>query len=402
MLACATEVAVQRSYDVIVIGGGVVGLTTAAQLRGLGAGSVALLERAHLGAGESGGAAGLLRQHDAHPRAMSLAAASRAEFASFQERTGRDIGYRACGVLFVVAAEERPAVEPNVAMQAQAGVPVSLLEAEELRKLEPRGRFEDAIAVWEPGAACIEPVRTLGALGAEATRLGVEIELGIEVLSIVTEASDAVRRVSGVETSQGLIAARQVVLAAGAWSARLASSTGVELPLEVVRRSRALVHPPVDFGDAHPALVDVPGDFCALPSPAGTYVAPLHAPRPAGVDPDTCDPGASGEFLLELRARLQRRLPAYGRSILAGGGSVPCCVCPDQVPVAGAPAGLEGLFVASGCGADPFGTGPALARGLAEFVVHGTTRSLDLDFFDPERFRRRSAHATVPRYGLIG
>jgi sarcosine oxidase subunit beta len=402
VIACALEVAVQRSYDVIVIGGGVLGLTAATQLRLLGAGSVALLERSHLGAGESGVASGLLRQHDSHPRAFSLAAAGLAEFASLQERTGRDIGFRQRGMLFVVAAEERPALEATILLQSQSGLQVSLLDADELRKLEPRGRFDDAVAAWEPTAAWIDPVRTLGALGAEATRLGVDIELGVEVLAIVTEAGDAVRRVSGLETSQGLIAARQLVAAAGPWTARLAATAGVELPLGMVRRSRALLHPPVDFGDDHLVLADVPHDFCAVPAPAGTHIARLHGGHEVGADPETCDPGTSGEFLQEVRARVQRRLPAYGRSILDGGGSVVCCISPDSLPVAGAPAGVEGFFVVAGCGADPFGAGPALARGLAEFVVHGATRSLDLDLFDPERFRRRLGAPAVTRYGLIG
>ena len=392
----------QRSYDVIVIGGGVLGLAAATQLRLLGAGSVALLERSHLGAGESGAATGLLRLHDAHPRTLPLVAASIAEWAAFEERTGRGLGFRRQGMLFVVAAEDRPALEAVLLLQTQAGVQVSGLDAEELRKLEPRARFEDAVAAWEPAAAWIDPVRTLGALGAEATRLGVDIELGVEVQAVVTEAADAVRRVSGVDTSQGLIAARQVVAAAGPWTARLAATAGVELPLETLRRSRALLYPPVDFGAGHAALADVPHDFCAVPDPAGTRVARLALTPASAADPETCDAGASGEFLHEIRRRVQRRLPAYGRSILGGGGSVPCCITPDRLPMAGAPAGVEGFFVLSGCGDDPFGVGFALARGLAEFVVHGTTRSLDLDFFDPERFRRHLAHPMVSRYGLIG
>ena len=125
----------QGSYDVVVIGGGVMGLATALHLRQMGAGSVALLERRFLGAGESGKSGAILRQHYSHVQTIRMARASLAEFATFQERTGRDIGFRRSGMLFLVPLADRESLEANVRLQQSEGVATSVLDAEALREL---------------------------------------------------------------------------------------------------------------------------------------------------------------------------------------------------------------------------------------------------------------------------
>jgi sarcosine oxidase subunit beta len=393
---------VQRSYDAVVIGGGVMGLMTATHLRALGAGSVALLERRHLGAGESGKSGAILRQHYSHSQTIRMARTSLAEFASFQERTGRDIGFRRLGMLFVVPASERPALEANVALQQREGVQTQILDADGLRALEPRGRFEDVVAAWEPEAAYVDPVRTVGAFGAEAVRLGVDLQLGCEVIAVVTEADGPGRRVTGVETSQGLLATRQVVAATGPWSLRLLEGLGVELPLEVVRPQQAFLRPPADFGEDHPIVADLPNEVYYKPESGGTRVGMMSYDQDERVDPDAYDESVDGTFLRDARSRVQRRLPAYARAVVWGGGSGLYTVTPDAQAVIGPLAGLEGFVLVTGFSGHGFKLSPAVGRGVAELIVHGVTTALDLDFFDPERFRRKLAHGSGYRYKILG
>lgn len=392
----------QRSYDVVVIGGGIMGLMTAVHLRLLGAGSVALLERRYLGAGSSGKSGAILRQHYSHVQTIRMARASLQEFAGFQERTGRDIGFRRTGMLFILPETERPLLEANLQLQQQEGVQTELLNAEALRQLEPRGRFEEVIAAWESEAASVDPVRTVGGVGAEAMRLGVDLQLGCEVTAIVTEPDGPGRRVTGVETSQGLLATRQVVAAAGPWSSHLLASIDLELPLEVVRPEQAFLRPPADFGDDHPIVADLPNEVYYKPEPSGTRVGSISYDRDARVDPDRYDESASDAFLREARARIQRRLPAYSRAVVWGGGSGLYTVTPDAQAVIGPIDGIDGVVVATGFSGHGFKLSPAVGRGVAELIVHGTSRSLDLDFFDPMRFRRQSAHTSGYRYKILG
>jgi sarcosine oxidase subunit beta len=393
----------QRSYDVVVIGGGVMGLMTAAHLRQLGAGRVVLVERRHLGAGESGKSGAILRQHYSHVQTVRMARHSLQEFASFQERTGRDIGFRRMGMLFIAAAAERAALDANVRLQQAEGVQTSLLESGDLRALEPRGRFDDVVAAWEPEAGSVDPVRTVGAMGAEAARLGVEIVLGCEVTAVHVEPGGDGRRVVGVETTQGRVATRQVVAATGPWSARLLAAAGVDVPLEVVRPEQAFLRPPADFGDDHPIVADLPNEVYYKPEGGTTRVGRIAYDDDARVDPDAYDEGVAGAFLHECRQRVQRRLPAYARAVLWGGGAALYTITPDGQAVIGPIGGLEGFVLVTGFSGHGFKLSPAVGRGVAEFVANGTTKLLDLDFFDPERFRRaQPSRAGGYRYKILG
>ena len=392
----------QRAYDVVVIGGGVMGLAIAAQLRSQGAGSVVLLERSFLGAGESGKSGAILRQHYSHVQTIRMARSSLAEFAGFQERTGRDIGFRRTGMLFLVPAADRESLAANVALQKAEGVQVELLDAEGLRGLEPRGRFEDVGAAWEPEAAHVDPVRTVGAFGAEATRLGVDVQIGCEVVGIVVEEEAGARRVSGVETSAGRIATRSIVAATGPWSSRLLQAIGIEMPLEVVRPQQAFLRPPVDFGDDHPIIADLPNEVYFKPEGGATRVGQIAYDHDDRVDPDDYDEGVASEFVHDARARVAKRLPAYGRAVLWGGGSGLYTITPDAHAVIGPLPGLEGFVLVTGFSGHGFKLSPAVGRGVAEFVLNGSTRALDLDFFDPDRFRRRQHLSSGYRYKILG
>jgi sarcosine oxidase subunit beta len=394
---------VQRSYDVVVIGGGVMGLMTAAHLRQLGAGRVVLVERRFLGAGESGKSGAILRQHYSHVQTIRMARYSLQEFATFQERCGRDIGFRRLGMLFIAPASDRAALEANVALGRSEGVETSILEPDDLRALEPRGRFDDVVAAWEPEAGYVDPVRTVGAFGAEAARLGVEIALGCEVTAVHVEPGGDGRRVVGVETTQGRVATRQVVAATGPWSGRLLAALGVDVPIEVVRPEQAFLRLPADFGDDHPIVADLPNEVYYKPEGGATRVGSISYDDDARVDPDDYDEGVSTAFLHEARRRVQRRLPAYARAVLWGGGGALYTITPDGQAAIGPVAGVEGFILVTGFSGHGFKLSPAVGRGVAELVAHGTTRELDLDFFDPQRFRRvQPARAGGYRYKILG
>src|SRR5262245_66311574 len=115
------------------------GLMTAANLRQLGAGRVVLIERRFLGAGESGKSGAILRQHYSHVQTIRMARYSLQEFATFQERCGRDIGFHRLGMLFIAPAEDGAALEANGALGRAKGVETSILETVEMRAIRQRG-----------------------------------------------------------------------------------------------------------------------------------------------------------------------------------------------------------------------------------------------------------------------
>jgi sarcosine oxidase subunit beta len=392
-----------RGHDVVVIGGGVMGLCAARELRRLGAGRVALLERRFLGAGESGKSGAILRQHYSHAETIRMARASLQEFAGFRERTGHDIGFERPGMLFLAPVREREALEANVRLQQAEGVQVSVLDAEALRELEPRGRYDDVVAAWEPEAAFVDPMRTLAAFGAEAARAGVTLLLGCEARRILVEDEGGARRVRGVDTDQGRLEAAVVVAAAGPWSSRLLEPLSGTLPLEVVRPQQAFLRPPGDFGPPHPIVADLAHEVYYKPEGATTRVGSISYDADERIaDPDRYDESVSDAFLREARSRVARRLPAYEKAVLWGGGSGLYTVTPDAHAAIGPLAGVEGVVVVTGFSGHGFKLSPVVGRGVAESVVHGRATSFDMGFFDPGRFERASGIGTSYRYKILG
>ncbi len=393
----------RRNYDVVVIGGGIMGLAIARELRELGAGSVALLERTFLGAGESGKSGAILRAHYSHRVTIRMARDSLGVFARYAENTGHDIGFVRRGMLFLVPEAERSALEANVRLQQSEGVETSILDAAALRELDPRARTDGVVAAWEPGAAFVDPIRTLGAFAAEAARAGVEIHLGCPVLGVRTAGAAGERRVEGVETEGGNVGCPLVVAATGPWSSQLLRHLGVELPLEVVRPQQAFLGPPADFGAPHPIVADMPNEVYYKPEGPWTRVGSIAYDQDERVaNPDSYDEGVSREFLGDCKQRLARRYPAYQNAVIWGGGSGLYTVTPDAHAVIGALEGLAGFVLVTGFSGHGFKLAPSVGRGVAEWVTRGQAQAFDMGFFAPRRFSAAAHIATSYKYKILG
>lgn len=390
-----------RNFDVVVVGGGVMGLFIAIELRRQGVASVALFERRFLGAGSSGKSGAILRQHYSHVQTIRMARASLFEFAGFAERTGLDIGFARTGMLFIAPEDEHAALESNVTLQREQGVQVTLLDAEGLRDLLPHGRYERVVAAWEPEAGYVDPVLTVGALGAEASRLGVHVFEGVEVTAV--RATPDGGRVVGVDTSDGHAGAGALVAAAGPWSARLAATLGLSLPLEVVRPEQAFLRPPASQQPPHPVVADLPNAVYYKPEPGATRVGNISYDDDERInDPDDYDESVSHEFLRECRRRVARRFSDYERAVLWGGGSALYTVTPDAHALIGPLASFENAWLVTGFSGHGFKLSPMVGRGVAEWITRGEPQAFERSFFAPDRFANAPRISTSYRFKILG
>ncbi len=218
--------------DVVVIGGGVNGVSTAFNLASLGVRRVTVVERRYLAAGATGKSGSLVRMHYTNEAESRLALESLKVFRDFANIVGGDCGFDASGFVEVVGPEHAKAMAANVAMQQGIGIDTRLVSKEELHGISPDMRVDDiGAAAYEPGSGFADPNATTFAFAAAARRLGVTIETGCEALRIVTEGG----RVAGVETSGGRISAPVVVAVPGAWAGRLLDPLGLDFGLTPYR-----------------------------------------------------------------------------------------------------------------------------------------------------------------------
>ena len=231
---------IKGSADVVIIGGGVIGLTIARALALRGVRDVSVIERASLGREASFAAAGMLlpqAEADALDDFFSLACQSRDLYPSFaatlREETGIDVELDTTGTLYLALNEDdREEIEKRYEWQVRAGLSVEMLSAAAARQLEPCISKSTLGALLFPKDIQVENRRLLTALANSVNKLGVTIVTQTSVNSLIVEGD----RVTGVQTNRGVVSCSTAVIAAGSWTSFIKSFVPCKIPeVEPVR-----------------------------------------------------------------------------------------------------------------------------------------------------------------------
>lgn len=368
-----------ETADVVIVGGGVIGLTVARALAKAGVGRVVLVERGQLGAEASHAAGGMLAaqaESDCADDFLKLASASRelyTEFAdSLRDETGIDIELERTGTLYLAFtdADEHETLL-RYGWQSNAGLAVERLTGDEARRLEPCVSSAARSALLFPLDWQVENRRLVVALAAALEKLRVRTLTGLNVESLLIERG----RVTGVETARGRIYAPVVVVASGAWASSLHVEGVPLIQIEPVRGQMLCfeARPPV----ARHVIYSPRGYL--VPRMDGRLLAGSTTER-AGFDKRVTAAGAHTilTHALEIAPELGN-LPL----INAWAGLRPRA--PDDLPVLGADAQTKGLFYALGHYRNGILLAPVTGELLAEEITNGTVSPL-MKAFMPERF----------------
>lgn len=368
------------SYDVAVIGAGVHGASVAFHLANRGV-RTAVTERTSPAGGPTGRSSAIVRAYYTNAFLARVARDSIAMFRDFERHTGRDAGFRETGLLVLHPPEDEEAVREVVPRLNDQGIPTDLLEPQQVVAEWPAFDLDGiAIAAFERDAGYADPVLTTQGLLERARELGTELHLGHGVTAIERRGSAWT-----VSTIDGAIAAERVLIAAGPWSAPLASMVGVDLPLTVERHIVATFAWSDDT--RVPAHGDLPNGYYFRPEGEELFLmGPLH-PEP-NVDPDDFDERVGTSEAERLGAGVVRRAPALRHATTRGGWASLYDVSPDWQPVIGEIA--PGVFVDAGTSGHGFKLAPALGGHIADLVM-GADVDAGLEQFHPRRFEQAGA-----------
>lgn len=367
------------TYDVAVIGGGIVGCAIAAELAGRGAG-VLLLERERISCGASSAAAGMLAaQSEAYaPDAwFDLLLRARAEHEPLarllREETGVDVGYRREGVLRVAVTEgDRPELRHRAAWQRAAGLAAEWLEPDNACRLEPELSRDISGALWCPDEAQVHSPRLTQALGLLAVRRGAVLQEG----AAVSRLELAGNRVVAVQAQSQRWAVGAVVLAAGVWSAGV-EGPAAKLPLEPVKGQ--IVAARLGPG-CMPRRIVWGADAYLVPKASGELL--VGATEEPSFDTQPTLGAISG--LVNAGSRL---IPGLASMPLSSAWAGLRPALPDRRPVLGPIRDVEGLFVAVGHYRNGILLGPITGRLMADLVL-GQPTDVDVTPYSPDRFTR--------------
>jgi glycine/D-amino acid oxidase-like deaminating enzyme len=376
-----------------VIGAGIVGVCTALELAERGE-TVTLVDRAGVATATTGLGEGnvLCGDKDAGPE-LALTAAGLALFDELESDLGEVAAIRRKGSLLVHPDERTWAAEPGrVARVAAAGVEARLVEAQELRVLEPELTGPLYGGSHFAGDLQCDPRGITRALADRAQALGCELLTDTPVRAIALRGG----RVAGVRLAGELLDADSVVLAAGPWSGELARTAGLLLPVEPRKGQLARLRlPRADEQFLRHKIVD------------GSYLLSVASPdrdrRLSTVVETTIDgavivgssrersgfhPGVDLALAAAMHARAARLIPALADAELEDVwvGFRPWL--PDRLPAIGAARRIPGLFVGTGHEGSGVALGPITGRVLAR-LIRGEPPGVDLGPFAPDRYGAR-------------
>jgi glycine/D-amino acid oxidase-like deaminating enzyme len=388
--------------DVLIVGGGCMGVAIAYHLAGAGVGKVTLLERRTIGSGTTGASSAIVRQHYSIPTLADMARRSLRVFQDFPNVVGGEIGFRRTGLLIGARAEDLDGLRASVAMQQGLGIDTRMIDREELRELEPRMTASDLMgACYEPEAGYADPVAVTTAY-ARAARGHNKVQLltNSPVQALLVEGG----RARGVRLADGTeLAADTVIVAANIWAVALLRTVGVDLPVHATRHPCILLQQPEGFGPQHTIFFDFTNGLYLRPEGLNlTLAGTLDETEAQPADPDRFQTIPSHEEAERFAVRAARRFPALENATLQSGYAGIYDVSADWQPIIGPMPGIEGLYGALGFSGHGFKLCPVVGELVADMVLGRETPGVDRDLFRADRFARGALAPSRYTYNVIG
>ena len=363
------------SADVVIVGGGVVGVSTAYLLAREGVSSV-IVEKDSVGSHASGFAyGGLSRPRGTGPNVPVLAEAWRLHErfgTELPEETGVNTEFRLRPSLSLAFTEEE-ATQLQASLQwgrHEDGPSVRWVDAKEVLEIEPRVNPEAVGGVYVEGGGDVEPYRLALALVQAAERHGATVRHGT-VTGLRVEGG----RVRGVTLESGEIACETVVLAMGPWSAEASEWLGVPVPVRPLKGQILRLQAP---GEPFRCSLGWSGDY-ATTKPDGLLWTGTTEEE-AGFDDR---PTAAARD--KIMASLLRMVPSLVEARLAQQTACLRPVSSDGQMLLGRAPATEGVYVATGGGRQGIMLGPGMAKVVVDLITRGST-DVAVEQLDPARF----------------
>lgn len=387
----------QDQADVVVIGAGIHGMSTAYNLAARGCPNVVVVDKGSIGSGATGRSGGIVRQQYTNAPMIELAIRSRQIFETLQQEIGGDPGFVQNGYIFLATEREARGLEYVVATQQRLGIKSDLVPFGVVREIFPDINLEGiALAAFERDSGYAEPQSTLMAYVDKARELGVKIHQDTRVVNLL--ASNG--RVTGVETTRGTIRCEHVVAAAGPWNSQICAMAGISLPFRFIRLQEAVVRPLDGYSKFLPTLHCEKRVLYVRPE-AGGLVLGGGTPKAEEQwdDPDRFRETADPEFVVEFAQALSATMNRFANADFVRGWAGIGGMTPDNHPVIGALPGASRLWLAADS-SHGFKLGPVMGRVMAELILLGRTETMDIQPFSFSRFAEgrtfRSKYTNFP------
>lgn len=383
----------ERNYDIIIIGGGLLGCATAYQLAKRDAGKILLLDGNEIASQASARAACLLTRARTKPALMELVQETYDCIEEMEALLGESLELQQCGSITIASSETSlKGLEALEEAATRFGIPNERISWERTKELLPWIEADAVdVALYMPTDAFIDSALLCSGYARAAAKLGVDLRLNCKVKEIVTENNE----VRGVLLADGeMLHAPVVVNAAGSWANLLMRPLHVGLPFTPVRSHFWISAIDKErFPAGHPFTV-IPDARAFTRSDVGALIIGLRESQCQAFNPSTLtekledfdfNKTAEWTVLDECAPLLKRYLSDIDDLPVAHYMAGPSCYVPDAMFIIGPIKQYHGLFTVTGCCGGGVAAGGGMGRLAAELII-GETPFVDAALFAPERF----------------
>ncbi|MCJ7748294.1 MAG: FAD-binding oxidoreductase [Desulfobacterales bacterium] len=370
----------EKTADVVIIGGGIVGLSIACYLALKKAGRIVLFEKGQLGEGSTSRCVGGIRTQFSTEINIRFSLESLKTFEQFGEEFGVNPEFKRIGYLFLATTDwEMEIFKENIKLQKKFNIPVELLSPDEISARWPYLRIDDILGgtfcSWDGYAG---PSEILSGFAGGAKRAGVKIYEGAEVTGI----SSGKGKVKGVKVGEEVISTSTVVNAGGPYAASIGEMVGIKIPVKPLRR-QIFVTAPFHLTDCpFPLTIDFHRGWYFRQEGDGLLLS-----GPLDLEP-SFNLNIDYEAMAETSENAMYRVPVLEKARIARGWAGLYEISPDHHAILGRVPEVEGFILANGFSGHGFQHSPGVGKVISELIVNGKAITIDISSLSIERFER--------------
>ena len=368
----------KSSADVVIIGAGVIGCSTAYHLTKMGITDIAILEMEQVGAGTSSKSASMLSlQFGSDALLARMAKYSYQRYMDFEAELSAPIDFRKTGWISVAKGDKAGQLRKNAEMLNSLQIRTDILLPDEVKKLYPELNTSDLeVGIYGPDDGPFDPHMIMWGFMKRATEKGVKLHQGEKARGLRIENG----RVTGVETTSGLIATNTVINAAGPWAREVAGWANVDIPLTNKVRTIIMTGPLPDIPEGRPFVEDENVEWYFRPETGGVLMGMGNVPTKS---PET---QLDNEMVNNIIDYAVQRVPVLEKASLLTSWSGVRPLTVDGRPLFGTVPSVEGFLLNAGWGGVGIIQSPAAGQLMAELIHDGHTTTFESKELGLDRF----------------
>ena len=365
--------------DVVIIGAGVIGCSTAYHLAQIGITDVAVVEMDQVGSGSSGKSASMLSlQYCENELMIQMTKYSFDKYMQFEGEMGVPIDFKKIGWMSIASENRVEQRRRNAELLNSHGITTEILEPDEIKRRYPEIKIEDLVlGTWGPDDGLIDPHMIMWGYMKKAQEMGATLHQGVKATGIQVRNG----KVEGVRTEKGFVASRTVVNAGGPWAREIGRWVDVQIPIMNLARTIVVTGPFADIPNNRPFLDDMTLEWYGRPELSGLLMGmgakPVEEPN---IQTDY-------EMVNEMIDAAVRRIPVLEKASMQTAWTGIRPLTPDDHPIIGSVPSVDGLILNCGWGGRGIIQAPIAGRLVAETICNGYPSTLESHPLKIERFK---------------